>query len=196
MLLGCRLGVYTQDTQAVSSGWVLEVLYGVHIRGSRSGYPLQIQPWAVSAGCELEVLSRCELGVHTRGAHSGYPLRDAILGCELRLRARGALGGALREAGGAAAAEVGGPPLLGGAVPPHGGFPAEGCLFQEMAFACGSCYRNERFAQARLRRSARRPAGRGGGGAPGLNLGGVPPQPPGRGCGVTSPSPPRRAVPR
>lgn len=125
---GCALRVCAW---AANSGRELEVLLGCRVRARRrggggGGVTLRMRAWAASSVGELEVL----LGVQPRG-------------CTLRLRARG------RARGCAPRGREGGwrwGPSSGGALcPPCGGFPAEGCLFQEMAFACGSCYRNERL---------------------------------------------------
>lgn len=79
-------------------------------------------------------------------------------------------------------------PLSCGAVPPRGGFPAEGWLFQEMAFACGSCYRNERLCPSAPAPERAKASREGRWRGAGVELGPPTPHPcPGRACGLTSP---------
>lgn len=145
-------------------------------------------------GCRLGV---CVWAVTPGGGRWGHPgwgrgqggswrcSRGALPGCALRLPARmGARGAPEVRAGGLRCQKLG-EPLSWGGPGPAGWFPpAEGCLFQEMAFACGSCSRRLCSAPARLRAKASREGrtrGSGvqlGGGRRPCALGGL--------CGVTA----------
>lgn len=133
---------------------------------------------AVSSGCDLGVLSGFTLGVQP---WAGSP---AVNSRRFWAQAWGAgsgraLRGALPELGG------GGRAPLRGSVATRGRLSADGCLFQEMALACGRSYRCERLSQRACAGAHEGEPGRAAKGHRG-RIGGPPRS--GRGCAVTSPS--------
>lgn len=171
---GCALRVCAW---AANSGRELEVLLGCRVRARRRGGGGGVSPSGCEPGLRAQsASSRCSWGCSLGGARSG---------CELG----GALGGALREAGRGGG---GGAPLLGGPCAPRVAVsPRKVVCFRKWLLHVAVVTGTSGSARARLRRSARRRAGKGGQGAPGLNFWGgdtttTTTSCPERGCGVTS----------